>query len=68
MYCKVAAKGQDLWKEINLKPILNIALMCDDDDDARADVAEPKAFCLHELSHWSSDLFPLFYKNTLNTK
>lgn len=27
---KVAAKGEDLWEEMNLKPILNIALMCDD--------------------------------------
>lgn len=38
---KVAAKGKDLWEEMNLKPILNIALTCD--DNAWAAVAEPKA-------------------------
>lgn len=38
---KVSAKGEDLWEEMNLKPILNIALTCA--DNAWAAVAEPKA-------------------------
>lgn len=62
---KVAAKGKDLWEEMNLKPILNIALTCD--DNAWAAVAEPKA----PLPPWTltgPETFLLcFYKKTPNT-